>query len=57
MCLMLLRALLLSQLTLFYGNPLFLSSIYSRKGGRRKSNDLKYARINKAKPKIYRSSS
>ena len=28
MCLMLLGALLLSQSTLFYGNPRFLSSIY-----------------------------
>ena len=57
MCLMLLRVLLLSQLTLFYGNHLFLSSIYMHKWGKRKSNDLKYARINKAKPIIYRSSS
>ena len=56
MCWMLLGALLLSQL-IFYGNPLFLSSIYKLKGGKRKSNDLKYARINKAKPMIYRSSS
>ena len=54
---MLLGALLLSQLTIFYGNPLFLSSIYMLKGGKWKSNDLKYARINKAKPMIYRSSS
>ena len=57
MCFMLLRALLLSQLTLFYGNPLFPSSIYMHKGGKPKSYDLKYARINKAKPMIYRSSS
>ena len=57
MCLMLLRALLLSQLTLFYGNLLFFSSIYMHKGGKRKSNDLKYARIDKAKTMIYRSSS
>ena len=56
MCVMLLRALLLSQLTLFYGNPLFLSSIYMHKGGKRKLNYLKYAQINKAKPMIYRSS-
>ena len=57
MCLMLLGGLLLSQLTIFYGNPLFLSSIYMLKRGKGKSNDLKYARINKAKPMIYRSSS
>ena len=42
---------------ILYGNPLFLSNIYMCKGGKRKSNDLKYARINKAKPMIYRSSS
>ena len=57
MCLMLLCALLLSQLTIFYGNPLFLCSTYMRKGGKRKSNDLKYARINKPKSMINRSSS
>ena len=34
---------------LFYGNPLFLSSIYMHEGGKWKSNDLKYARINKTK--------
>ena len=53
---MLLGALLLSQLSIS-DNTLFLSSIYMLKGGKWKSNDLKYARINKAKPMIYRSSS
>ena len=54
---MLLCALLLSQMTIFYGNPLFLNGIYMLKGGKWKSNGLKYARIVKAKPMIYLSSS
>ena len=54
---MLLGALLISQLTIFYGKPLFLSSIYMLKGGKWKPNGLKYARINKANLMIYRSSS
>ena len=33
--------------------PFFLSSIYMHKGGKRKSNDIKYAQVNRAKLMIY----
>ena len=53
MCLIVLGALCLSQLTIFYGTPFILSSIYMHKEGKQKSNDIKYAQVNKAKLMIY----
>ena len=53
MCLIVLGALCLSQLTIFYGTPFILSSIYMHKEGKQKSNGIKYAQVNKAKLMIY----
>ena len=61
MCLIILGALLLSQLAIFCGTPappspnpsFILSSIYMPKEGKRKSNDIKYAQVNKTKVMIY----
>ena len=58
MCLIILDALLLSQLTISYGTPpmvatFILSSIYMDKDWKRKSNDKKYAHLNKTKVMIH----
>ena len=53
MCFIILGAVLLSQLTIFCGT-LILSSIYMHyKEGKGKSNDIKYAQVNKTKVMIY----
>ena len=55
MCLIILGALFLSPLTVFYGTPptFILSSICMHKEGKRKSSDIKYAQVNKTKVMIY----
>ena len=60
MCLIILGALLLSQIDnlLWYPSPpppptFILSSIYMHKEGKWKSNDIKYAQVNKTKVIIY----